>query len=43
MNDGPGNSYWHTDEDTPDKISAGSMEKVGRLVLALLSRLQSGK
>jgi Zn-dependent M28 family amino/carboxypeptidase len=40
LNYGPGNSYWHTNEDTLDKISAESMEKVGRLVLALLSRLQ---
>lgn len=31
---------WHTDEDTPDKVSADSMEKVGRLVLALLARLE---
>jgi len=37
---GPGHSYWHTAEDTPDKISAESLEKTGRLVLALLSRLQ---
>ena len=40
LNYGPGNSYWHTEEDTLDKISAESLEKVGRLVLALLSRLQ---
>jgi Zn-dependent M28 family amino/carboxypeptidase len=40
FNFGPGHSYWHTEEDTLDKISAESMEKVGRLVLALLSRLQ---
>ncbi len=32
--------YWHTDEDTPDKVSPESMEKVGRLVLALLSKLE---
>ena len=37
---GPGNSYHHTPEDTLDKISAESLEKTGRLVLALLSRLQ---
>jgi len=42
LNYGPGNSWWHTEEDTLDKISAESMEKVGRLVLSLLSRLQSG-
>jgi len=37
---GPAHSYWHTAEDTLDKISAESLEKTGRLVLALLSRLQ---
>ena len=25
-------SYWHTMEDTPDKVSAESLERVGRLV-----------
>jgi glutaminyl-peptide cyclotransferase len=25
-------SYWHTLEDTPDKVSAASLERVGRLV-----------
>jgi Zn-dependent M28 family amino/carboxypeptidase len=40
LNYGPGNSYWHTEEDTPDKISAESLEKIGRLVRAFLSRLQ---
>ncbi len=37
---GPGNSYWHTDADTLDKLSAESMEKVGRLVLEVLPMLQ---
>jgi hypothetical protein len=36
---GPGNSYHHTAEDTLDKVSAESLGKVGRLVLALLPRL----
>jgi Zn-dependent M28 family amino/carboxypeptidase len=40
LNYGPGNSYWHTAEDTLDKISAESLEKTGRLVLAFLARLQ---
>ncbi len=39
-NYGPGNSYWHTESDTMDKLSADSLEKVGRLVLNLLSMLQ---
>ena len=42
LNYGPGNSYHHTTEDTLDKISAESLEKTGRLVLAILSRLQKG-
>ena len=40
LNYGPGNSYHHTKEDTLDKISAESMEKVGKLVLAVLPKLQ---
>ena len=30
---------WHTDGDTLDKISAASLEKIGKLVLAVLPRL----
>ena len=37
---GSGNSYHHTLEDTLDKVSPQSMEKAGRLVLAMLSELQ---
>jgi glutaminyl-peptide cyclotransferase len=33
-------SPWHTAGDTLDKISAASMEKVGKLVLAVLPRLE---
>ncbi len=40
LNYGPGNSYHHTAEDNLDKISAESMEKVGRLVLAVIKELQ---
>ena len=40
LNYGQGNSYHHTTEDTLEKISAESLEKTGRLVLAVLSRLQ---
>ncbi len=32
--------WWHTAGDTLDKISAASMEKVGKLVLAVLPRLE---
>lgn len=43
LNYGPGNSYHHTLEDSLDKVSAESMEKVGKLVLAMLPVLQSRK
>jgi Iap family predicted aminopeptidase len=32
--------WWHTEGDTLDKISATSMEKVGKLVLAVLPRIE---
>lgn len=37
---GPGNSYWHTDKDTMDKLSAASFEIVGRVVLETLQALE---
>ncbi len=37
---GPGNSFWHTDADTLDKLSPESLEKTGRLVLTLLQLIQ---
>jgi glutaminyl-peptide cyclotransferase len=37
---GPGNSYHHTLQDTVDKVSPDSMEKVGNAVLAMLPQLQ---
>jgi Zn-dependent M28 family amino/carboxypeptidase len=40
LNYGPNNSYHHTLNDTLDKISSESMEKVGRLVLALLPEIK---
>ena len=43
LNYGPGNSYWHTEEDTLDKISPQSLEDVGRLVLEVLSEIQQRK
>jgi len=43
LNYGPDNSYFHTEEDTLDKISAQSMEKVGRLVLGMLPEIQKRK
>ena len=37
---GPGNSYWHTDRDTIDKLSAGSFQIVGRVLLETLKELE---
>lgn len=33
------NDYWHTAEDTMDKVSAESLETVGRVVVRLLERI----
>ena len=33
-------SWWHTEGDTMDKVSASSMEKVGKLVVEVLVRLE---
>ncbi|MFQ5750167.1 MAG: M28 family peptidase [Planctomycetota bacterium] len=37
---GPLNRYWHTREDTLDKCSAESLEKIGRLILAALPAIE---
>ncbi len=37
---GPGNSFWHTDKDTMDKLSAHSFEVVGEVVIETLRRLE---
>lgn len=37
---GPGNSWWHTSDDTLDKLSPRSFEVVGRVLLELLRRLE---
>jgi Zn-dependent M28 family amino/carboxypeptidase len=37
---GPDNSYWHNNQDTMDKLSAGSMEAVGRVLVETLVRLE---
>jgi Zn-dependent M28 family amino/carboxypeptidase len=36
---GPDNSYWHTDRDTMDKLSAASFQAVGDVVLEMLNKL----
>ena len=33
---GPNNSYWHTPQDTPDKLSAGTLGMVGQVVVELI-------
>lgn len=38
---GPNHSYWHTDEDTVDKLAASSFVTVGELVLRMLERLEN--
>jgi len=37
---GPGHSYWHTAGDTMDKLSAGSLEAVGKVLLEVVRRLE---
>lgn len=36
---GPGNRYWHTNQDTVDKLSARSLQVVGEVVVATIERL----
>lgn len=36
---GPNNRYWHTPQDTLDKVSPRSMERVGQIVLRTLEKL----
>jgi Zn-dependent M28 family amino/carboxypeptidase len=36
---GPNNSYWHTPRDTMNKLSADSLEVVGRVLVETLRRL----
>jgi Zn-dependent M28 family amino/carboxypeptidase len=38
---GPNNTWWHTEKDTIDKLSAGSFEVVGKVVLEVIRRLES--
>ncbi len=37
---GPGNRYWHTNDDTIDKLAAPSFEVVGRVLLETVRRLE---
>lgn len=38
---GPRNEYWHTAQDTMDKLSAHSLDVVGNVVVAVLRKLQN--
>ncbi|MCP3919848.1 MAG: M28 family peptidase [bacterium] len=38
---GPGNRYWHTNEDTLDKCSKESLDAIGRIVLAGLETVEA--
>ncbi|MEO8663448.1 MAG: M28 family peptidase [Bryobacteraceae bacterium] len=37
---GPGNSYWHTEKDTVDKLSGQSLKVVGDVLVETLKRLE---
>jgi glutaminyl-peptide cyclotransferase len=41
FNYGPANRYWHTEQDTMDKLSAASLQAVGDVVLATLKKLEA--
>jgi Zn-dependent M28 family amino/carboxypeptidase len=36
---GPYNSFWHTERDTVDKLSAGSFDVIGNVLLKTLAKL----
>ena len=38
---GPGNAWWHTTDDTLDKLSAASLQTVGEIVVAGLPALEA--
>jgi Zn-dependent M28 family amino/carboxypeptidase len=37
---GPENSYWHTPQDTMDKLSPRSFQIVGNVLIAVLNKLE---
>jgi Zn-dependent M28 family amino/carboxypeptidase len=41
FNYGPQNSYWHTDKDTSDKLSAHSFQVVGDVLVKAIAKLQA--
>jgi Zn-dependent M28 family amino/carboxypeptidase len=38
---GPGNSWWHNDKDTLDKLSANSFRIVGKVIQAVIPQLEA--
>jgi glutaminyl-peptide cyclotransferase len=40
---GPNNAYWHTKEDTIDKLSARSLETIGIVVMKVIEELERQK
>ncbi len=40
---GPNNSFWHTDKDTMDKLSAHSLQVVGDVVVQLVKQLEENR
>ena len=40
---GPNNSYWHTPQDTMDKLAPHSFEVVGRVVMESIRRLEASQ
>jgi Zn-dependent M28 family amino/carboxypeptidase len=41
FNYGPGNSWWHTDQDTIDKLSAQSFQVIGNVLVKVLAKLEN--
>jgi glutaminyl-peptide cyclotransferase len=38
---GPNNAYWHTEQDTVDKLSAASFDVIGKVLIEALHRLET--
>ncbi len=43
FNYGPNNAYWHTPQDTMDKLSAHSFEVIGNVLMRVIPTLESEK
>ena len=41
FNYGPENRWWHTDQDTIDKLSAQSFQVVGNVLVKVLAKLEN--